>query len=29
MDTNNWGGIIGTWRMALEGVIEAEKLLKK
>ena len=27
MDTNNWG-IIGTWRMALEGVIEAEKLLK-
>ena len=27
MNTNNWG-IIGTWRMALEGIIEAEKLLK-
>lgn len=27
MDKNNWG-IIGTWRMALDGIINAEKLLK-
>ncbi len=24
----NWGGIIATWRMALEGVQEAVKILK-